>query len=378
MDSLTNTLGKWLNSPEMAPIMVLLVWILIALVVRLFISRVVVRWTHKTKSDLDDRLVATFQNPITLALFAVGIWQTARMLLPDSVGSLVHNGLATLVIFIWVVAILRFGHYLIGFLSSDPERYKLFTPRTRPLFQMILKIFVIIGAIYIVLLVWNQDVTAWLASAGIIGIAIGFAAKDTLANFFSGIFILADAPYKIGDYIVLVDGTRGRITDIGIRSTRMLTRDDVEIIVPNAVIGNSQVVNQSGGPYEMFRLRVPFSVAYGSDIDRVRELVMNLAGENELVVRDPVHRLRFRALGDSGLEFELLCWVEKPELRGRAMDLLLTAIYKTFHREGIEIPYPKRDVYLHYPDPSGKAPISATPPTEDDPSKPGAPSRAPG
>jgi len=165
-----------------------------------------------------------------------------------------------------VVAILRFGHYLIGFLSSDPERYKLFTPRTRPLFQMILKIFVIIGAIYIVLLVWNQDVTAWLASAGIIGIAIGFAAKDTLANFFSGIFILADAPYKIGDYIVLVDGTRGRITDIGIRSTRMLTRDDVEIIVPNAVIGNSQVVNQSGGPYEMFRLRVPFSVAYGSDI----------------------------------------------------------------------------------------------------------------
>ena len=90
--------------------------------------------------------------------------------------------------------------------------------------------------------------TAWLASAGVVGIAVGFAAKDTLANLFSGVFILADAPYKIGDYIVLdATGMRGKVTQIGLRSTRLITRDDVEVTIPNSIMGNSQVINQSGG-----------------------------------------------------------------------------------------------------------------------------------
>ena len=82
---------------------------------------------------------------------------------------------------------------------------------------------------YMVLQVWSVDVTGWLASAGIVGIAVGFAAKDTLANLFSGVFILADRPYKLGDYVNLSSGERGKVTHIGIRSTRLLTRDDIEI-----------------------------------------------------------------------------------------------------------------------------------------------------
>jgi MscS family membrane protein len=85
--------------------------------------------------------------------------------------------------------------------------------------------------------------TAWLASAGIIGIAVGFAAKDTLANLFSGVFILADSPYKLGDYVVLEDNSRGKVTQIGLRSTRMLTRDDVEVTVPNSIMGNTKIIN---------------------------------------------------------------------------------------------------------------------------------------
>ncbi|MFT5274966.1 MAG: MscS family membrane protein [Cryomorphaceae bacterium] len=85
--------------------------------------------------------------------------------------------------------------------------------------------------------------TAWLASAGIIGIAVGFAAKDTLANLFSGVFILADSPYKLGDYVVLEDNSRGKVTQISLRSTRMLTRDDVEVTVPNSITGNTKIIN---------------------------------------------------------------------------------------------------------------------------------------
>jgi len=255
------------------------------------------------------------------------------------------------VILVWTLACLNFGGLVVDRISSPSEDgtyvHRIFQPRTKPIFTILLKVVVILGSVYFLIQAWNLNLTGWLASAGVAGIAIGFAAKDTLANFFAGIFIIADSPYKIGDYIVLDNGDRGRVTYIGIRSTRMMTRDDVEVIIPNAVIGNTMIINQSGGPYEHFRLRVDLSVAYGSDIDRVREILMGIAEHNQQVVAEPAHRLRFRAFGDSGLQYQLLVWVENPEMRGQVLDTLLTDIYKAFAAEGIEIPYPKRDVYLH-------------------------------
>jgi small-conductance mechanosensitive channel len=207
-------------------------------------------------------------------------------------------------------------------------------------------ILVLLLAVYLIFRAWEIDMTAWLASAGIVGIAVGFAAKDTLANLFSGVFILADGPYKIGDYVVLDSGERGKVTHIGIRSTRLLTRDDVEITIPNAVIGNSRITNESGGPYEKSRLRVKVGVAYGSDIDKVREVLMETAQNEPLVCPDPEPRVRFRQFGASSLDLELLVWVDNPEVRGRVLDTLNTIIYKRFHTEGIEIPYSKHDIFI--------------------------------
>ena len=188
--------------------------------------------------------------------------------------------------------------------------------------------------------------TAWLASAGIVGIAVGFAAKDTLANLFSGVLILADAPYKIGDYVVLDTGERGMVTHIGIRSTRMLTRDDVELTIPNSIMGNTKIINESGGPYKKFRIRVNVGVAYGSDIDQVKQLLFDVALNETSVCPDPEPRVRFRNFGNSSLDLDLLCWVEDPSLRGKVTDTLLTTIYKEFNKQGIEIPYTKQDLYI--------------------------------
>ncbi|HID23979.1 MAG TPA: mechanosensitive ion channel, partial [Planctomycetaceae bacterium] len=96
-----------------------------------------------------------------------------------------------------------------------------------------------------------------------------------------------------------------------------------------------------------FRVRVPISVAYGSDIDRVEELLKEIALKNEYVVEKPSPRVRFRRFGDSGLEFELLCWVIEPRYKGRAVHYLNSEIYRRFAEEGIEIPYPKMDIYLY-------------------------------
>ncbi len=185
-----------------------------------------------------------------------------------------------------------------------------------------------------------------MASAGILGLAISFAAKDTLANLFAGVFILADSPYKLGDFIILDSGERGAVTHIGIRSTRILTRDDVEITVPNSIMGNVKIINESGGPHEKYRIRIKVGVAYGSDVDHVQVVLLDVAQRNAKICKTPAPRARFRALGDSSLDFELLCWVEKPVLRGRVSHALNSEVYKQFLAEGIEIPFPQRDVHI--------------------------------
>ena len=197
------------------------------------------------------------------------------------------------------------------------------------------------------IVVWDVNTSAWLASAGIAGFAISFAAKDTLSNLFAGVFIIADAPYRIGDYIVLQGvGTRGEVTSIGLRSTRVVTRDDIEITIPNAVIGGAQIINQTAGPSPKMRLRVPVGVAYDTSVERLRGVLMEVATEASIVCEEPKPRVRFRAFGPSSLDFELLVWVKDPEDRGVAMDTILEEVLTRLRAESIEIPYPKQDLYL--------------------------------
>jgi MscS family membrane protein len=136
------------------------------------------------------------------------------------------------------------------------------------------------------------------------------------------------------------------VTEIGVRSTRILTRDDFEVIIPNAVIAGAKIINEAGGPYEMRRVRSTVEVAYGSDIDQVRAVLEGCARACELIVDEPAPRVRFREFGASGMVFQVLSWVEQPVLRGRAEDQMNTAIYKAFAAEGIQIPYAKRDIYI--------------------------------
>lgn len=305
--------------------------------------------TSKTKSYLDDRLLAIARPPIYYSLlitgFSAGI---KRMPLSDKLTDYLIFGFKTLGTIIWMIALIRVSKIILQQLAwgGNNKKIRLIQPQTLPLFDNLSKLLIVAITIYIIFQIWGIDMTAWLASAGIVGIAVGFAAKDTLANLFSGVFILADTPYKIGDYIVLEGNQRGKVTHIGLRSTRMITRDDVEVTVPNSIMGNSKVTNQSGGPNPKFRIRVKIGVAYGTDIDKANEILMGVAQNEPLVTKTPEPRVRFRSFGASSLDFELLCWIEDPELRGRTLDKLNTAVYKRFNQENIEIPYSKQDLYI--------------------------------
>ncbi len=333
--------NPWLKAVIVAVVALFMAWLLTGL-----LQALLRRLVRKTSFVFDDQLVEIIRPPLFYMLLMIGLSIAVRLTpLGETVQANIMAVLQSISILVWTVFAVRFSKIILNAVASR-HRTGFIQPRTLPLFNNLATLIIIAAATYMIFSAWGIDMTAWLASAGVAGIAIGFAAKDTIANLISGVFILTDAPYKIGDYIVLDSGERGKVTDIGIRSTRLLTRDDVELTIPNSVMGNSKVINESGGPHEKYRVRIPVGVAYGSDMAQVRRILMDIAEADPLACATPEPRVRFRAFGASSLDCELLCWVANPELRGRAIDGLLEAIYNRFNAEGIEIPYSKQDLYI--------------------------------
>jgi len=335
------------ENPHLYALTYLLGAVLVGLIVDIVVTRVLRRLVAKTKTTLDDIVIDSMRRPLFVSILFGGISMAVPHLEPSETVLYAVNGvLITIATLLWSGALFRSAKAILAALAANADQFRLVNTRTIPLFDIAIKTVVVAGASYSILLAWDVDVTAWLASAGVAGIAIGFAAKDTLANLFSGIFILADAPYKLGDFIQLSSGERGMVTDIGMRSTRLLTRDDIEITVPNAAIANAKIVNETGGPHDMERIRVNIGVAYGSEVDHVRDTLMEAARQCKYVLDDPVPRVRFRTFGDAALNFQLMGWIEEPVLRGRALDDLNTLVYNGLRAANIEIPYPQTVVHL--------------------------------
>jgi MscS family membrane protein len=331
--------------PLVGALVVALVFFVLAVVVRVVVFRSLKRLAGLSATLIDDRLLQNLGKPVFTTILFIGLtFATNAAMLPIGT-SVIVNLLLSVIVASWMRAILRISDSLLDTLGNH-EHFTLIEARTMPLFDLTTKLLTILIGSYVLLLIWGINPVGWLASAGIVGIAVGFAAKDTLANLFSGFFIVADAPYKIGDYINLDSGERGKVSAIGLRSTRLLTRDDVEITIPNGVIANAKIINESGGPHLKIRTAVPVGVAYGSDVDGVMRILEGIGLDHPQTCAQPAPRVRMRGFGASSLDFDLLIWIDHPEQRGMIKHELLMEIYKAFGREGIEIPYSKHDVYI--------------------------------
>jgi small-conductance mechanosensitive channel len=320
---------------------------IVAWLVQTLFRSVFLRLVRRTTSDLDDNIVRVLKKPVFYILWLIAIGMALGALeIPEPYIFWLRSILKMIVFILGLVAAGRVVRMVLHSGSRNERRLNWLDEGSLPLFDNLLKIVLICTGVYLLLSAWNVNVKPLLASAGIAGIAIGFAAKDTLANLFGGIFILADAPYKIGDYIVLDGGQRGCVTHIGLRSTRILTRDDVEVTIPNAMIANSTIVNESGGPSPKFRVALNVGVSYGSDIDQVTAILMEVAREVQEVADDPEPRIRFTRFGDSSLDFSLLCWVEDPAIRGLCLHQLHTLTFRKFKQHGVEIPFPQRVMHM--------------------------------
>ncbi|MBD3653432.1 mechanosensitive ion channel family protein [Kangiella sp.] len=338
---------KLQTNPWILSIIVLVLGFFIAKGIQWFIKSLIGKIAEKTPGDFDDKLAPLLsKTAFTFIFFLTVIVSIEALDLSEGIDRFLKRFVVSILILSLMSKLLKATKLVLNALANSKNRFKFVEERTIPILDISSKILIVGAALYFLILSWGIDPTAWLASAGIIGIAVGFAAKDTLANLFSGFFIVADSPYKLGDYIILDTGERGRVTHVGIRSTRLLTRDDVEITIPNSVIGNAKIVNESGGPWEKTRIRVDVGVSYDSDLDFVHDVLMELVKERDDIANNPTPRVRYRAFGASSIDLQLMAWINYPEQKGLITHKLIMDIHKTFREKGIEIPYSKHDLYV--------------------------------
>ena len=346
MTWLPENYDKVLSNPILQS--VLIVWgaVIIAKIMDLVFTRIFKRIVDKTETSLDDQILQLLHRPIFYSILFVGFSIAVKTAhLSEYLDFALLGLLKTITIIIWLFVSMKVLVISMEWASARAKNPFL-QQKTLPLFNNLGKIGIGLFGIYFIFLSWEININGILASASVLGVILGLAAKDTVANFFAGFFLMADSPFKEGDYILLDSGERGYVKQMGLRSTRFMTRDDIEITIPNSVIAASKIVNESGGPGETERVRITIHVAYGSDIDHVKKVLVSIAMANENVLNTPEPRVRFREFGDHGLKLQLLFWIHKPEIRGRTVDAVNTEIYKQFSKNNIQIPYPTMKVIL--------------------------------
>lgn len=209
----------------------------------------------------------------------------------------------------------------------------------------IVRYLVVVIGIAVILQTAGIDLTALNVLAGAVGIGLGFGLQNIVNNFISGLIILFERPIKVGDRIE-VGAVEGDVVQIGGRSTTVVTNDNISVIVPNSNFITENVVNWSHNDRKV-RFKIPVTVAYGSDLELVERLLLQVAGENPDVLQEPPPGTRLMAFGDYGLQYELRAWsTTLIHRKGLLISTLNRAIYRRFNEQGISIPYPRQDLVI--------------------------------
>lgn len=188
------------------------------------------------------------------------------------------------------------------------------------------------------------NLSAVLAASTVLLVGIGFGLQNIAQNFVSGLIVLFEQPVRPGDFIKVGDAY-GIVEHIGLRATRVVTRDQVTIIVPNSELVNTQVINHSI-PTPNLRFAVSVGVAYGTDTDLVRKTLLAVPLGHPQVLSEPPPEVRFEGFGDSSLDFSLLVWISDPREDRRVSSDLRFDIERRFRAEKIEMPFPQRDLHV--------------------------------
>jgi len=255
-----------------------------------------------------------------------------------------------LVVILVVVGVIVVARLVIKLAHSLLNRVTTLDASQRLLSEKLLTVAVWALAILIGIDVLGVDLTALAVFSGAFGLAIGFGLQKTFGNLLAGIILLMDKSIKPGDVISVTDSSGaegfGQIRKIGIRAISVVTRDQTEYLIPNELLMTNQVVNWSYSSRDV-RVKAPVGVAYGSDLALVEKLLYESVDETDRILAHPKARVNIMGFGDSSVDFEIRFWIQDPE---EGLSNIRSDVYKRmwqkFHENGVEIPFPQRDLNL--------------------------------
>jgi small-conductance mechanosensitive channel len=285
---------------------------------------------------------------IVAALNIVGLLAPLTDLL-SSVGVDVGEGRISLLTVVRAAILLAVLYWLASrlskLLSQRVEKVPSLTPSARLLITKTIQIGLIVVVVAAALSIAGVDLSALAIFSGAVGLGIGFGLQKIFSNLISGLILLLDRSIKPGDVITL-DETYGRVNALGMRFASVVTRDGLEHLIPNEEFITTKVVNWSFSD-DAVRIKRPVGVAYGTDVPHAMQVIVDATNSVERVLKSPETRCLLRGFGDNSIDLEVRFWIADPQqgVNNVSSEVLL-AIWKAFQAEGIQFPFPQRDVHL--------------------------------
>lgn len=367
LDLLRNFLQDELLYRVVLIVIIIVLSFLISKMLGFILKKIVKLFVAKTETELDDKLLSIIGSGIykiaflggiflSLEIFDKGIRSESKLLSSplikiypflDTVLLILNAILFIIFIFIVLRILFRVIHLAFDWYA---EKINAVDDRnlSGSLFPLLKKVSIILLfalGIVIVLAKFNVDVSAFVVSLGVGSLAIALAAQETISNMISGFIIMIDRPFRIGDRIRYADNQIGDVVEIGIRSTKIQDFDNNIVVIPNNEIVNSSLVNITY-PTTLTRVTVEVGVAYGSDINKVKEVILRAAKDDPDLSTQKPPDVFFINFGDSSLDFRLVAFTDHYRNAWTMQCRLREKVYELFNKEGIEIPFPQR--VIHY------------------------------
>lgn len=336
-----NVYGKFL--------MYFCIWLIIAIIIVVIVDTVIKQIVHKRV--IDTGMVKEIRVAILLLIILFGLVNSVPALnLSEGfefwITQVYNIGLFLTVIWlVYRVLNLILVHFSMS-LSKNKEHK--FEKILIPLFRKVIGLFIFIFAIIVILGYLGIDFTALAVGGVVLSMVIAFAAQDTLSNYFSGMFLIAEPDFKEND-IVMLDDKVYEVRHVGVRNSKLYdTKEHMIILVPNNMLANNKIVNLSE-PDERMRLFINIGVAYGTDPHKVKKILLEIAGRHKHILKTPEEyapEVRFWEFGESSLNFQLVVWIDNIDERFRLRNDVNFEIDRMFKKEGVTIPFPQRDVHI--------------------------------